>query len=196
MVNKPISIHHVWPRLSRHINDNYCVSDSVPRRLNQSKETVKFFKFVLQRTGRDILNQQQTVILCQCHQIGPVSRETVKTCQTVTNVVNSVNHAHILKGQPQRKGESPVVVRQCLSLKYVNNFSHVDQLCSVQHVPNVQTVAHNLPVGAGLNQFWETLEALGAGPKVLHILKEGNTLPFPTGTSTWWRHCISLSHFK
>ena len=80
-----------------------------------------------------------------------MSGETLKVCQTVTNVVNSVvvNHAHIVQGQPQKKGVS-------LLLKYVNNVFCVDQLCSVKHVPNVQTVAQDLPVGAILNQFWET----------------------------------------
>ena len=33
---------------------------------------------------------------------------------------------------------------------------------------------------ARLNQFWETWEALGAGPKVVHMLKEGYTQPFQT----------------
>ena len=97
---------------------------------------------------------------------------------SVTNVFNSVvvNHPHIVQGQPQEKGASPAVVRR-RSLKYVNNVSCVDQLCSVKHVPNVQTVAKDLPVGARLNQFCEIWEALGARPKVLQMLKEG-TLPF------------------
>ena len=88
--------------------------------------------------------------------------------------VNSlvVNHAHIVQGQPQRKG-----VRQRQSLKYVNNVSCVDQLCSVKLAPND---AQNLPVGARLNQLLETWEALGAGSKVLQMLKEGYTLPFQT----------------
>ena len=50
--------------------------------------------------------------------------------------------------------------------------SCVDQLCSVKLVPNV--------LGARLNQFWETWAALGAGPKVIQMLKEGYTLPFQT----------------
>ena len=64
--------------------------------------------------------------------------------------------------------------------KYVNNVSWVDQLYSFKHVPNVQTVAQDLPVETRLNQFWETWEALETGPKVLQILKEGYTLPFQT----------------
>ena len=69
-----------------------------------------------------------------------------------------VNHAHIIQGQPQRKGICLAVVRQRPSLKYVKNVSYVDQLCSVKHVPNVQTVVKDLPVRARLNQFWETWE--------------------------------------
>ena len=62
----------------------------------------------------------------------------------------------------------------------MNNVSFVDHLCSVKHVPNVQTVVKDLPVGAGLNQFGETWEALGDWPKVIQMLKEGYILPFQT----------------
>ena len=65
----------------------------------------------------------------------------------------------------------------------MNNVSGVDQLCSVKHVSNVQTVIKDLPVGARLNQFWETWEALGAGPKVIQMFKEGYTIPFQTRTN-------------
>ena len=63
----------------------------------------------------------------------------------------------------------------------MNNVSCVDQLCSVKLARNVPNVfVQNLPVGARLNQFWETWKALGAGPKVVQILKEGYTHPFQT----------------
>ena len=62
----------------------------------------------------------------------------------------------------------------------MNNVSCVDQLCSVKHVPNVQTVVKDLTVGARLNQFGETWKAFGAGPKVIQMLKQGYTLPFQT----------------
>ena len=52
------------------------------------------------------------------------------------------------------------------------------QVCSVKLAPNVLNVGQNLPLGARLNQFWEPWEALGAGPKVTQMLKEGYTLPF------------------
>ena len=54
----------------------------------------------------------------------------------------------------------------------------MDQLSFVKPVKNVPAGALNLPVGARLQSFWETLEALGAGPKVLKILKHGYILPF------------------
>ena len=48
----------------------------------------------------------------------------------------------------------------------------------VKPVTNVKNVASNLPVGARLQNFWQTWLDLGAGPKVVQILKEGYTLPF------------------
>ena len=96
--------------------------------------------------------------------------------------INSVvvNHAHIVQGQPQRKGVSPAVVRQLQSLKYVNNVSCVDQLYTVKLAPNV---AQNLGVGAGLNQFWETWEASGARQSSTNV-ERGLHPTFPTPDQT------------
>ena len=93
-------------------------------------------------------------------------------------------------------------------LKFVKSVFCVTQLSCVT---NVKNAALNLPVGARLQNFWQTWLDLGAGPKVVQILKEGYTLPFrnrpkltrsptvisccmsiPTGTATCWRHYISL----
>ena len=63
-------------------------------------------------------------------------------------------------------------------LKYVKSVSCVTQLSCVKPVTNVKNVASNLPVGARLQDFWQTWLDLGAGPKVVQILKEGYTLPF------------------
>ena len=65
-------------------------------------------------------------------------------------------------------------------LKYVKSVSCVTQLSCVHPVTNVQNAAQNLPVGARLQNFWQTWLDLGAGPKVVQILKEGYTLPFRT----------------
>ena len=54
------------------------------------------------------------------------------------------------------------------------NPSHSQLSC----VTNVTTAAQNLPVDARLQNFWQTWLDLGAGQKVLQILKEGYTLPF------------------
>ena len=48
----------------------------------------------------------------------------------------------------------------------------------VNPVTNVRNAALNPPVGASLQNFWQTWLDLGAGPKVVQILKEGYTLPF------------------
>ena len=60
----------------------------------------------------------------------------------------------------------------------MNSVSCVTQLCPVQPVVNAPNVAQNLPVGARLQSFWKTWLNLGAGPKVVQILREGYPLPF------------------
>ena len=55
------------------------------------------------------------------------------------------------------------------------NVSCVGHLSSANTVTNIPTVAINPPVGARLQQFWESL---GSSPKVVTILREGYTLPF------------------
>ena len=83
----------------------------------------------------------------------------------------------------QQKGVSPGVsdchLRRGL-LNSVKGVSCVTQLSCVNPVTNVKNAAQNLPVGARLQNFWQTWLDLGAGPKVVQILKEGYTLPFRT----------------
>ena len=62
----------------------------------------------------------------------------------------------------------------------MKSVSCVTQLSCVNPVTNVPNVAPNLAVGARLQNFWKTWLDLGAGPKVVQILKEGYTLPFQT----------------
>ena len=62
----------------------------------------------------------------------------------------------------------------------MNSVSCVTQLSCVQPVTCAQNVVPNLPVGARLQRFWEIWLGLGAGPKVVQILREGYTLPFQT----------------
>ena len=61
----------------------------------------------------------------------------------------------------------------------MKSVSCVTQLSCAQPVTNVKNAAPNLPVGARLQNFWQTWLDLGAGPKVVQILKEGYTLPDP-----------------
>ena len=65
-----------------------------------------------------------------------------------------------------------------LQIKICERCFCVDQLSFVKPVTNVQLAASNLPVGARLQNYWQTWLDLGAGPKVVQILKEGYTLPF------------------
>ena len=137
----PPSTHHVRPRASLLINDDYCVNFQCSKRLARSKQTLN---------------------VNQCHHTGPECKlcsvpshrtrvwKDIKDLSDFTRSckLNCATHAHIVKGQPQKKGVSPAVVRQRQSLKYVNNVSCVNHLSSVNLVPNVKTVASDLPVGA------------------------------------------------
>ena len=132
-----ITTHPDIPRASRPINDSYCVKVPVSTwRLAGIKETVNYYQ------------NEETVIPCQ-----PLNAYSVV-----------VNHAHSVKGQPQKKGIGIVPQR---SFKSVKDVSCVDHLGFVQNFTNVP-----IAVGARLHQFWETWEALGASPKVIRIFKE------------------------
>ena len=94
------------------------------------------------------------------------------------HVVPSV---HTAPGHSQKRDLSPRSAGcYCREnkLKYVKGVSCVTQLSCVKPVTNVKNVASNLPVGARLQNYWQTWLDLGAGPKVVQILKEGYTLPF------------------
>ena len=98
----------------------------------------------------------------------------------IFHVVTSVLSA---PGHLQKKGVSPGVsdchMRRGL-LNYVKGVSCVTQLSCVNPVTNIKNAAQNLPVGARLQNFWQTWLDLGASPKVVQILREGYTLPFRT----------------
>ena len=109
------------------------------------------------------------------------------TNETINNLLNLDVKPLVVKfvpsapGLPQRKGISPGVpecqLKKC-QLKSVKGASCVTQLSCVNSVSNVPNVALTLPVGARLQNFWQTWLDLGAGPKVVQILQEGYTLPF------------------
>ena len=111
------------------------------------------------------------------------------TDQTLNTYLDSNVKFHVVPsvpsapGLPQRKGISPGVSdcqQEKSQLKSVKSVSCVTQLSCVNPVSNVANVVPNLPVGARLQNFWESWLKLGAGPKVVQILKEGYTLPFQT----------------
>ena len=63
-------------------------------------------------------------------------------------------------------------------LKSVKSALCVTQLSLANSVSDVPNVAQSLPVGARLQNFWETWLDLGAGPKTIQNLRDGYTLPF------------------
>ena len=94
-----------------------------------------------------------------------------------------VNSVHTAPGHSQKKEISPgaaVCFPDLSSLKSVKGVSCVIPLSHANIVTNAPNVATNLPVGARLQMFWEKWSELGAGPKVIQILREGYTLPFRT----------------
>ena len=90
--------------------------------------------------------------------------------------LNVVPLVHTVPGPSQKKKVSPGSA-VCYSYqkkykeKYVKGAPCVTQLSCVKPVTNVKNAASNLPVGARLQNFWQTWLNLRA-------LKEGYTLPF------------------
>ena len=118
---------------------------------------------------------------------GRLLARSTSTEQTLNSNLN-VNF-HVVTSVPsaprlsQRKGVSPDVSDCHLKkglLNSVKGVSCVTQLSCVNPVTNVKNAAQNLPVGTRLQNFWQTWLDLGAGPKVVQILREGYTLPFRT----------------
>ena len=109
----------------------------------------------------------------------PTSRQTINSHSNVNfHVVPTVLTA---PGHSQKRELSPGSAGcYCREnkLKYVKSVSCVTHLSCVKPVTNVKNAAQNLPVGARLQSYWKTWLDLGAGPKVVQILKEGYTLPF------------------
>ena len=88
---------------------------------------------------------------------------------------------HSASGLSQRKEVSPGTAdcyQRNYKLKHVKGVSCVTQLSCVKPVTNVKNVPSNLPVGARLQKYWQTWLNLGAGLKVVQILKDGYILPF------------------
>ena len=156
---------------SSHINDNQCVISPVQGLLPGSLKTVKHVQFTQSpNCTRKTLNSQ--------------------TQDSLSVSLNVVGHVPFLKGLSQKKDVSPIILPTYKEkLKYVKNVSCVDPLSFASTVQNAKHVAQNLPVGARLQKFWQTWLDLGAGPKVVQILRG---LPPPLSDSTKTRtfsHC-------
>ena len=95
-----------------------------------------------------------------------------------------VSNVHTVPGHSQKRELSPgsagCYYKDC-KLKSVRSVSCVTQLSCVQPVTNVKNVASNLPVGARLPNFLQTWLHLGAGRKIIQILRDGYTLLFRSG---------------
>ena len=143
------SFHHDQPRASSRINDNHCVPRVQLRLLAGS--------------------------------LSPLPRQTMNTQLNLNVNCHVVTDVYTAPGPSQRKDISPGVtdchLKNC-KLKSVKSVSCVTQLSCVNPVSNVINAVQNLPVGARLQNFWQTWLEMGAGPKVVQILKEGYTLPF------------------
>ena len=109
---------------------------------------------------------------------GSPTRKTMNTFNVNLDVVHSV---HTAPGHSQKNEISPGAAGCYCNkskLKSVKSVSCVTPLSCVNPVINAPNVVTNLPVGARLQNFWKKWLDLGAGPKVVQILKEGYTLPF------------------
>ena len=141
-------MHCDQPRASSSINDNYC----------------------LDKLQRGLLAGSQTS-----------TRQTLDTYQALNVNFHVVQAVHSAPRHSQKRELSPGSAgcyHRNHKLKYVKSVSCVTQLSCVKPVTNVRNAASNLPVGARLQNYWQTWLDLGAGPKVVQILKEGYTLPF------------------
>ena len=83
---------------------------------------------------------------------------TVK-CHVVTVEPSAPGHSQKRELSP---GRADCYLKESHRLKYVKGASCVTQLSCVQPVINVQNAAQTLPVGARLQNFWQTWLDLGA----------------------------------
>ena len=141
----------------------------------------------------------------------PPPKQTIDTNSNVhLPVAKVVLNAPGLSQKKEFWGQQVVITES--KLKCVQGVSCVTQLSCEKPVTNVTNAVQILPVGARLQTFWQTWLDLGAGPKVVQILKEGYTLPICIRPNlarspniiicyvnphknlylTWWRHYISL----
>ena len=132
-----------------------------------------------QPRASSLINDSHCITLLQARLLAGSSAQTIDNLLNVKPLV--VTNVHTAPGLSQRKEISPgaaVCYQKDCTLKSVKNVSCVIPLSCAQPVTSVKNVASNLPVGARLQNFWQTWLDLGAGPKIVQILREGYTLPF------------------
>ena len=127
------------------------------------------------------INDNQCVERLQTRLQAESSPQTLNNVSLLNVKPLVVSSVHTAPGHSQKKEISPGAA-SChytnYTLRSVKSVSCVTQLSCAQPVTNVKNVASNLPVGARLQNFWQTWLDLGAGPKIVQTLKEGYTLPF------------------
>ena len=132
--------------------------------------------------ANSLINDNQCITMLQGGLLAGsplVPRQTMNFLKLNVNC-HVAKPVHTAPGLSQKKELSPGLADYLSEnkLKYVKGASCVTQLSCVKPVTNVKNVASTLPVGAKLQNYWQTWLDLGAGPKVVQILKEGYTLPF------------------
>ena len=127
------------------------------------------------------INDNYCVAMLQAQLLAGSSPQTIDNISHLNAKPLVVSSVHTVPGHSQKSEISPGAAG-ChytnYTLKSVKSVSCVTQLSCAQSVTNVKNVASNLPVGARLQNFWQTWLDLGAGPKIVQILKEGYTLSF------------------
>ena len=127
------------------------------------------------------INDNYCVTKLQTRLLAGSTPQTLNTGSKLNVKLPVASHVHTALGHSQKKELSPGSAGcHCKNykIKSVKSVSCVTQLSCVQPVTNVKIAAPDLPVGARLQNFWQTWLDLGAGPKVVQILKEGYTFPF------------------
>ena len=157
----PPAIHRDQPRAISPINDNYCID----------------------RLQRGLLAGSQIS-----------TRQTLDTCQSLNVNSHVVQAVHSAPGHSQKRELSPGSAGCYFrnhKLKYVKSVSCVTQLSCVNPVTNVRNAALNLPVGARLQNFWQTWLDLGGRSESCSNLERGLHPPLLEPTKT---HKVSHSH--
>ena len=148
---------------------------------SQEEEVVQPLSHHDQPRASSRINDNYCVTKLQTRLLAGSTPQTINSGLNLNVKLPVASHVHSAPGHSQKRELSPGSAgchyKSC-KLKSVKSVSCVTQLSCVLPVTNVENVAPNLPVGARLQNFWKTWLDLGAGPKVVQILKEGYTLPF------------------